>query len=97
MLDEVIHAPNRLAICAALAPVDAMEFARLRDIVGVSDSVLSKHLAVLVGRGYVRLTKDVDGRRPKTWAELTPEGRRAFRAYADEIRGMLAGSVSTDG
>jgi DNA-binding transcriptional ArsR family regulator len=89
-LDEAIHAPNRLAICSALAAVDAMEFARLRQIVGVSDSVLSKHLSVLSARGYVRVSKELGGRRVQTWAELTPDGRGAFADYAETIRRMLA-------
>ncbi|MFF3994626.1 transcriptional regulator [Streptomyces cyaneofuscatus] len=49
--DAVIHAPNRLQICAMLAAVDSMEFSRVRESLGVSDSVLSKHLKVLEGAG----------------------------------------------
>ncbi|MER6189259.1 transcriptional regulator [Streptomyces cyaneofuscatus] len=47
--DAVIHAPNRLQICAMLAAVDSMASSRVRQSLGVSDSVFSKHLKVLEG------------------------------------------------
>jgi hypothetical protein len=43
-LDAVIHAPNRLQICAVLTPLEEAEFQMLRETVGISDSVLSKHI-----------------------------------------------------
>ena len=62
-LDMVLHAPARLQIAAVLGRVTDMEFAVLRDVVGVSDSVLSKHLAALAEAGYVALRKAAqDGR-----------------------------------
>jgi len=56
-LDPVIHAPNRLQICALLAPLAEAEFALLRDELGVSDSVLSKHVKQLELAAYARLRK----------------------------------------
>nr|WP_272926435.1 transcriptional regulator [Streptomyces sp. SID5594] len=40
-----------MQICAMLAAVDSMEFSRVRESLGVSDSVLCKHLKVLEGAG----------------------------------------------
>ncbi|MFB9431073.1 transcriptional regulator [Streptoalloteichus tenebrarius] len=45
--DELIHAPNRLQVCAVLAAVGSAEFATVRDTVGLSDSALSKHVKLL--------------------------------------------------
>ena len=42
--DTVIHAPNRLQICALLSPLEQVEFRVIRNELGVSDSVLSKHI-----------------------------------------------------
>lgn len=39
--DELIQAPVRLRICASLGPVQWAEFARLRTVLEVADSVLS--------------------------------------------------------
>jgi len=91
-LDPVIHAPARLQIMAVLAGVHDAEFALLRDTVQVSDSVLSKHLALLAEAGYIHLRKAALGGRQRTWASLTKEGRRAFAAHVKALQ-ALAGVV----
>lgn len=88
--NEIIHAPNRLQICAQLAAVESAEFATLRDSLGVADSVLSKHLKVLVEVGYVELDKPTGAGRVKTWATMTKRGRVAFRSHVAELQ-RLAG------
>lgn len=80
-LDEVLHRPARLQIVAVLAKVDDIEFATLRDIVAVSDSVLSKHLSSLVDAGYAKLSKAKQDGRQRTWAALTRKGKRAFASH----------------
>jgi DNA-binding MarR family transcriptional regulator len=87
--DAVIHAPNRLQICALLAAVDTAEFATVRDSVGVSDSVLSKHVATLQEAGYVDVRKATVASRVRTWLSLTKAGRRAFRAHVAELRRIV--------
>lgn len=88
--DAVIHAPGRLQICGLLSPVEQMEFATLRDAVGVSDSVLSKHIKLLEEAGYVRPRKASADGRQRTWLSLTPEGRKAFAGHVAELT-RLAG------
>ena len=88
-LDPLIHAPNRLQICALLNPLVKMEFQALRDIVGVSDSVLSKHIKQLDDAGYVRLIKKAEGGRQRTWVALTSSGRKAFKAHVKELKKIV--------
>ena len=89
-LDPVIHAPARLQIMAVLAGVHDAEFALLRDTVQVSDSVLSKHLALLSEAGYIRVRKAAQGGRQRTWAALTREGRRAFATHVKALQTLAA-------
>jgi DNA-binding MarR family transcriptional regulator len=92
-LDDVIHQPVRFSIVATLAASDEAEFAFIRDTVQVSDSVLSKQVAVLESAGYVHVKKGYVGKRPRTWLRLTPDGRAAFRAHLDALRAIAeAGS-----
>ncbi|MDR1213490.1 MAG: transcriptional regulator [Propionibacteriaceae bacterium] len=84
--DAEIHAPVRLRVCGALSEVEAVEFAVLRDQLGVADSVLSKHLARLEDAGYVELRKGAAGGRPRTWAALTVRGRAAFAGHVAALR-----------
>ena len=87
-LAPVIHPPARLQIAALLAAVDDAEFATVRDAVGVSDSVLSKHLATLQEAGYVKLRKAALGGRQRTWMSLTRQGRRAFKAHVEALQAL---------
>jgi DNA-binding MarR family transcriptional regulator len=84
--DAVIHASPRLQICGLLAAVDTMEFAAVRDAVGVSDSVLSKHVKQLEEAGYVQVRKATVASRVRTSLALTPAGRAAFDAHVAELR-----------
>jgi len=88
-LDPVLHAPVRLQIAAVLANVSEAEFARLRAIAEVSDSVLSKHLSALAEAGYIRLRKAALGGRQRTWAALTPAGRKGFVAHVVALRALV--------
>jgi DNA-binding MarR family transcriptional regulator len=90
-LDELIHAPVRLSIVAALAQVDEAEFARVRDTVEVSDSVLSKQATQLEAAGYVKIRKGHVGKRPRTWLSLTPAGRSAYTSHLDALRAIAEG------
>ena len=84
-LDLIIHAPNRLKICAFLSPLQEAEFQVLRDELEVSDSVLSKHLKQLEVAGYVEFRKGVVRGRQRMWASLTKSGRKAFSSHVEEL------------
>lgn len=91
--DALLHPTARLQIAAALAQVNQAEFARLRAISGVSDSVLSKHLSALAEAGYIKLSKAaVDGRQ-RTWASLTWTGRKAFDGHVAALQRIVAGAA----
>lgn len=89
-LDQVLHPPARLQIAAVLIRVDEIDFVTLRDIVAVSDSVLSKHLSVLGEAGYVELRKAPVNGRQRTWALITGKGRRAFKAHVEALQELIA-------
>ncbi len=91
-LDELIHAPVRLSIVAALAQVDEAEFARVRDTVEVSDSVLSKQAGQLETAGYVKIRKGYVGKRPRTWLSLTPAWRAAYTGHLEALRAIAEGT-----
>lgn len=90
-LDEVIHAPVRFSIVAALAAAEKAEFAFVRDTVEVSDSVLSRQVATLEKAGYVAVTKGYIGKRPRTWLALTADGRAVFAAHCRALRAIAGG------
>lgn len=87
--DETIHAPNRLRICAFLDATDSTEFSVLRDVLGVADSVLSKHLKVLQDAGYVDIDKPTGRGRVKTWVRLTPAGTAAYHRHVAALKALF--------
>ncbi len=93
MWDDVVHAPLRLQICAMLAGVERAEFAAVRDTLGVSDSVLSKHLRTLVGAGYAALHRATVLSRQRTWVALTDAGRHAYAGHVAELLMIVGGEA----
>lgn len=89
--DPMIHPPGRLQICAMLSAVDEAEFALIRDRIGVSDSVLSKHLKLLEEAKYIALRKAPFEGRQRTWVNLTRAGKAAFVAHVAELRRLAEG------
>ena len=95
--DELIHSPTRLAIVALLAATEWADFRFIRDEVGLSDSALSKQLTTLENAGYVAIRKWFVGKRPRTSARLTREGRAAFAGHVAALQQIVerAGSSLT--
>ncbi len=71
----------RLAMCALLQGADWIDFATVRSMIEVSDSMVSKHSRTLESAGYLEVRKGAVGRRPKTWFRLTPAGRAALLSH----------------
>ena len=90
-LDRHLLAPARLKLTTMLTAVSEVEFAVLRDGLGVSDSVLSKHVATLADAGYVRSRKGTYGGRRTTWVALSPTGRKVLRNHVAVLREIIAG------
>lgn len=89
-IDAIIHAPNRLQICAFLAPLEIAEFQVVRDALRVSDSVLSKHIKRLEDAGYVGLKRHKMNGRQRTWVHLTRNGRKALKSHVQELERLVS-------
>lgn len=91
--DDLIHAPTRLRITAALAAGAELEFSAVEEAVGVSTSLLSKQLRLLADAGYLTLEKRPQTfGRPRTWIRLTPSGRRAYLGHVAALQQLVAGA-----
>ncbi len=88
-LDPLIHPPARLQVVTMLSAVSEAEFATLRGVLEVSDSVLSKHVSALAEAGYVRSRKGVQAGRRTTWIGLTSAGRKALREHVAALRQLI--------
>jgi DNA-binding MarR family transcriptional regulator len=87
--DDLIHPSTRLSIVSLLAGADWVEFAFLRDQLGLSDSALSKQLSTLEDAGYVRIERPVSDHRRRVQARLTPAGLSAFHGHVAALRAIV--------
>jgi DNA-binding transcriptional ArsR family regulator len=78
-LDRVMHEKARLGVLSSLiAHPKGLSFGDLKQLCGLSDGNLSRHLQVLQDAGLVEISKAFEGNRPQTTCRLTRAGRRQF-------------------
>ena len=87
--DKFIHEPSRLKIMAQLYVIESEDFIALKVQTGLTWGNLSSHIAKLEEKGYVNVKKEFKGKKPRSWASLTPKGRAAFEEYIKSIQGFL--------
>lgn len=88
-IDDVIHGRLRLGIMAYLSTASPAIFGELKEKVGATDGNLSTHLRKLEEAGYVRQEKRFVGRRPQTRVHLTPDGRKAWLLWINQMQGLM--------
>jgi DNA-binding MarR family transcriptional regulator len=89
-LDRALHEKARLGILTSLvAHPDGLRFGELRSLCALTDGNLSRHLDVLRDAKLIEVWKGFEHRRPQTLVRLTPEGRRRFTAYLEELERVV--------
>ena len=89
-LDRVIHEKARLGLLTSLmAHPKGLAFADLKQLCGLTDGNLSRHIQVLEEAGLVTLIKGYEGKRPHTRCRLTGQGRTRFAEYLDTLERVL--------
>lgn len=90
--DEIIHQPVRLKIMSALSMLaedEKVDFTHLKTLLRLSDGNLGAHLLKLEEAGYLSQEKTFVDRKPRTFLQLTPAGRAAFREHVRALREIL--------
>jgi DNA-binding MarR family transcriptional regulator len=81
-LDRVIHEKARLGVLTSLvAHPKGLAFGDLKQMCGLTDGNLSRHLQVLEEAGLIEIQKGYEHNRPQTVCRITPEGRRRYLDY----------------
>lgn len=73
-----------------LRQVSKVDFGFLQHRLELTDGNLSRNLSVLEESGYVSVEKGFEGKRPRTWIAITPEGTRALDEEVGALRRLLA-------
>lgn len=90
-LDDMTHSPLRFTLVAPLSSVDSADYQTLREELGISYSLLSKHAGILEEVGYLKITKGFDGRTQMTRMSLTRQGREAFQKHLSALDRIVQG------
>ena len=91
-LDETIHQPTRLRIMTLLVSVlaaDRLAYGFIQQNLGLTGGNLTIHLRKLEAAGYLAITKEFQGAKPRTWIQATTDGRRAYAQYLTNLQNAL--------
>jgi DNA-binding MarR family transcriptional regulator len=81
-LDRVIHEKARLSVLTSLvAHPKGLVFGDLKQMCGLTDGNLSRHLQVLDEARLIAIEKGYDHNRPQTICRITAQGRRRYLEY----------------
>lgn len=88
-LDDVVHQRVRLGILAITHEARRVEFGFLRTSLDLTAGNLGRHLAVLEEAGLIAVEKGYEGKRPRTWASLTPGGEQALMREIAHLKRLV--------
>ncbi len=89
-LDRIIHEKARLSVLTSLvAHPKGLLFGDLRQLCGLTDGNLSRHLQVLEEAGFIELLKSFANNRPQTVCRITTEGRKRYIRYLDVLEQVV--------
>ena len=89
-LDRVIHEKARLSVLTSLvAHPKGLVFGDLKQMCGLTDGNLSRHLQVLQEAGLVAIEKGYEHNRPQTICRITPGGRQRYLEYLEVLEQVV--------
>lgn len=88
-LDDVVHQRVRLGILTIAHEARRVEFGFLRTTLDLTAGNLSQHLAVLEKAGLIEIEKGYEGRRGRTWINLTTAGKKALRDEISQLKELI--------
>jgi DNA-binding transcriptional ArsR family regulator len=95
-LDRVMHEKARLGMLTSLMThPKGLAFGDLKQLCGLTDGNLSRHLLVLQEAGLIEIIKGYEGNRPHTTCRLTKTGRRRFLDYLAVLEKLVRDAAKT--
>jgi DNA-binding transcriptional ArsR family regulator len=97
-LDRVIHERARLSVLTSLvAHPKGLTFGDLKEMCGLTDGNLSRHLQVLEEGALIAIAKGYDRNRPQTVCRITPQGRARYLDYLKVLEQVVRDAASASG
>ena len=95
-LDRIFHEKARLGILTTIiASLTPLNFNELKELCGLTDGNLNRHLKVLVDSKILAVEKSGRGRNTNSAYRLTAVGRKQFQQYLGALETILQQARST--
>ena len=94
-LDRVIHERARLSVLTSLMTHPAgLGFVELKQLCGLTDGNLARHLQVLEEGKMIQITKEDDRGRVQTTVRITSSGRKRYVEYLTILEQVVRDAAS---
>lgn len=94
-LDRVIHERARLSVLTSLVTHSkGLLFGDLKQLCGLTDGNLNRHLQVLEEAKLIAIVKGVQNNRTQTFCRVTALGRRRYVEYLAVLEQVLVDAAS---
>jgi len=94
-IDRVMHEKARLGILTSLAThPEGLIFSELKELCGLTDGNLSRHLSVLQESELVEIWKGFRGKKPQTLCRITADGRLRFLQYIAVLEDVVQDAMN---
>ena len=89
-LDRVIHERARLSVLTSLITnPSGLSFVDLKQLCGLTDGNLARHLQVLEKDGMIKIFKEQDQNRLQTIVRITTAGRKRYIEYLQTLEQVV--------
>ena len=89
-LDRVIHERARLSVLTSLITnPNGLSFVDLKQLCGLTDGNLARHLQVLEKDGMIKIFKEQDQNRLQTMVRITTAGRKRYVEYLQTLEQVV--------
>jgi len=96
-LDRVIHEKARLGILTSLMThPKGLAFGDLKQLCGLTDGNLSRHLKALADADLVHIEKGYENNRPHTFCRITKDGQARFLDYVSVLEKVVKDAAKSD-
>jgi len=89
-LDRVIHERARLSVLTSLITnLNGLSFVDLKQLCGLTDGNLARHLQVLEKDGMIKIFKEQDQNRLQTMVRISTAGRKRYIEYLQTLEQVV--------
>lgn len=97
-LDRVIHERARLSVLTSvMTHPNGLSFVEVKQLCGLTDGNLARHLQVLEEDKMVQISKEEDRGRAQTTVRITASGRKRYMEYLTTLEQVVRDAASIVG